>query len=280
MDRATQRRFAEEFRRLHHTGTPLLLPNAWDAMSARLYEAAGFPAIATTSAGMAWALGWPDGEVAPWPEIVAATRRIVCTVKVPVTADIEEGFAASDAEFADHIGEIVDVGAVGVNIEDGNLAGPDPIRTVAAAAARIRAARAEADAAGVALVINARTDLYLRNIGDPATRFDETVARGRAYLEAGADCVYPIGLGDGPTLGRLAAALAAPVNVMARPGIPGMAELKRLGIARISTASLPTLAAMSGIKELAAKLREATDFDGLGSAMKHPDAQKLFAKRD
>jgi len=278
MDHGEQRRLAESFRMLHRGPAPLLLPNAWDAMSARLFEEAGFGALATTSAGMAWALGWPDGEAAPWPEIVAGTARIVGAVKIPVTADIEEGWADTLDALASHIAEIVATGAVGVNLEDGCIRGPAPIRPLAEAAARIRIARETANRLGIPIFINARTDLYLRNSGEATTRFDETVARGRAYVAAGADCVYPIGLADAETLARLVKAIGAPINVMGRPGAPNLAELQRIGVARVSTASLPSLLAMERIREIAGALRAATGFDGLASAIKHPDAQRLFAR--
>jgi hypothetical protein len=196
MNRAEQAQQAELFRNKHRGPRLLLLPNAWDALSARVFVAAGFDAIATTSGGVAWSLGYADGEQAPWDEVVAATARIVSAARVPVTADIEAGYGETPDEVMRSVAEIIKAGAVGVNLEDGTLRGPVPIRSLVDAADRIRAAREAARAAVVPIVINARTDLYLRNIGDEASRFDETVERGRAYLAAGADCVYPITLRD------------------------------------------------------------------------------------
>lgn len=276
MNAAQQSREAERFRAMHRGPALLLLPNAWDAMSARICASAGFAAIATTSGGVSWALGYADGEAAPWDEVVAATRRIVRAAAVPVTADIEAGFGDTPEAVGKSVAEIIAAGAVGVNLEDGTPRGPVPIRPIAEAAERIRAAREAARAAGVAIVINARTDLYLRNIGEPAARFDETVARGKAYLAAGADCVYPIGLRDPETMGRLVKALAAPINVNVRKGSPSVAELEALGVARASTASQIALMAAAATREAARQLKASGRFDALDPAMTQADAQRLF----
>ena len=187
MNAAKQRVKAEQFRALHKGPRLLVLPNAWDAVSARIVAAAGFPAIATTSGGVAWALGYADGEAAPWDEVVAATARIARAVAVPVTADIESGYGATADAVGRAIGDIIGAGAVGVNLEDGLRNGPAPVRSVDDMVARIRAARAAAEVAGVAIVINARTDLWIKNVGDGESRVADALTRGRAYLAAGAD---------------------------------------------------------------------------------------------
>ena len=275
MSSAEQSQQAERFRGMHRGPKLLLLPNAWDAMSARVLAAAGFEAVATTSGGVSWSLGYADGEQAPWSEVVAATARIVRAARVPVTADIEAGFGETPDAVMRSVTEIIVAGAIGVNLEDGTV-GPVPIRSLADAADRIRAAREAAKAAGMPIVINGRIDLYLRNIGDEASRFDETVARGRAYLAAGADCVYPIGLRDTATMGRLVQALGAPINVNVRAGSPSVAELEALGIARASTASQIALMAMSMTRQIADELRTTGRFDQLAPAMAQADAQRLF----
>jgi 2-methylisocitrate lyase-like PEP mutase family enzyme len=276
MNAAEQIQLAERFRE-QHRGPALLLPNAWDALSARLFAAAGFPAVATTSGGVSWALGFADGEAAPWREVVAATARIVRAVSVPVTADIEAGFGDTPQAVANSVAEIIGAGAVGINLEDGTPRSPAPIRGIADAVRRIEAARAAAGTAGVPIVINARTDLYLRNLGDPATRFDETVERGKAYLAAGADCFYPIGLGDRETIGRLVKALAAPVNINVRAGSPSVAEFEALGVARLSTASQIALMAATTMRQIAEELRASGRFDALAPALSQADLQRLFA---
>lgn len=276
MNRAEQAQQAELFRNKHRGPRLLLLPNAWDAMSARVFVAAGFDAIATTSGGVAWSLGYADGEQTPWAEVVAATARIARVARVPVTADIEAGYGDTPDAVMRSVAEIIAAGAVGVNLEDGTLHGPVPIRSPQDAADRIRAAREAAKAAGVPIVINGRTDLYLRNIGDEAARFDETVERGRAYLAAGADCVYPIGLRDPATIGRLVKALGAPININVRAGSPSVAELEALGVARASTASQMALMAMSMTRQITDALRATGRFDTLAPAMSQADAQRLF----
>jgi 2-methylisocitrate lyase-like PEP mutase family enzyme len=275
MNRAEQAQQARLFRDKHHGSRLLLLPNAWDAMSARVFVAAGFDAIATTSGGVAWSLGYADGEQTPWAEVVSATARIVRAARVPVTADIEAGYGETADAVMRSVSEIIEAGAVGVNLEDG-MRGPVPIRSPQDAADRIRAAREAAKAAAVPIVINGRTDLYLRNIGDEASRFDETVERGRAYLSAGADCVYPIGLRDPATIGRLVKALGAPININVRAGSPSVAELEALGVARASTASQLALMAMSMARQVADDLRATGRFDKLAPAMAQADAQRLF----
>jgi 2-methylisocitrate lyase-like PEP mutase family enzyme len=276
MNRAEQAQQAELFRNKHAGPRLLLLPNAWDAMSARVFVAAGFDAIATTSGGVAWSLGYADGEQTPWAEVVAATARIVRVARVPVTADIEAGYGERPDAVMRSVSEIITAGAVGVNLKDGTPHGPVPIRSRQDAADRIRAAREAARAAGVPIVINGRTDLYLRNIGDETSRFDETVERGRAYLAAGADCVYPIGLRDPATIGRLVKALGAPININVRAGLPSVAELEALGVARASTASQVALMAMSVARQVAEDLRATGRFDKLAPAMSQADAQRLF----
>ena len=275
-----QKQLANAFRRAHR-GPLLLLPNAWDAMSARQFEAAGFGAVATTSGGLAWDLGYADGEKAPWREVVAAHERIVQAVRVPVTADIEAGYGDTPAQVAKSITEILDTGVVGFNLEDGTSRPDMPVRPIEDAVARIRAAREAANAAGVPAVINARVDLYIKNVGEPASRFDETVRRGKAYLAAGADCIYPFGLADLGIIARLVKALDnAPVNIVARAGTPPVADFEKIGVARISIASGATLAVMSLIKRIGEELHASGKFDGLEHSMNRPEAQKLFEPRD
>lgn len=280
MSAADQARAAEWFRARHRQKPVLLLPNAWDGASARLFAAAGFDAMATTSGGVAWALGYPDGEAMPWDEVVAATRRIVRAAGVPVTADIEAGYADTPEALAAHIAEIIETGIVGVNLEDGRHATP-PLRTIDDAASRIAAARAAAQKSGVPIVINARCDVYfyLAQEGDEAWRHAETVRRAKAYLAAGADCIYPFGVREPKIITELAAAIGAPINITGRAGMPDAAALERLGVARITIASAPTLVAMSAVRALADDLRATGRFDGLAASLRHPDAQALFVRK-
>jgi 2-methylisocitrate lyase-like PEP mutase family enzyme len=264
---------AESFRARHRAPPVLLLPNAWDALSARLFVAAGFDALATTSGGVSWALGYPDGEIAPWQEVVAATARIVRTAQVPVTADIEAGYGATPAEVGAHVAEIIQTGVVGINLEDGMHG---PIRGIEDASARLAAAREAALEEGVPIVINARCDIFHLQHGEENARFAATVARCKAYLAAGADCVYPFGLRDPATIAELVKAVGAPVNITGRHGMPDAAAFERMGVARITIASAPTLVAMAVIQKLAVDLRATGGFEMLASTLRHPDAQRLF----
>lgn len=280
MDRVKQAALAQHFRAMHRSPPLLLLPNAWDAVSAGIFEAAGFPAIATTSGGVAWALGYPDGEQAPWPEIVAATARIARAVRVPVTADVEGGYGATPQDVAAHVAEIIEAGAVGVNLEDGTHQADMPIREIQDAAARIRAVRDAATAIGVPLVINARIDVYSKQIGEPATRFGEAVRRAEAYVAAGADCVYPFGLTDIATVEKMVTAVKAPINVIGRAGMPPVKDWERIGVARISTATGPALATLSFTRQIADNLRDGGRFDHMTATVTRADLQKMFARPD
>jgi 2-methylisocitrate lyase-like PEP mutase family enzyme len=257
----------------HRSPPVLLLPNVWDAMSARLFAAAGFDALATTSGGVAWALGYPDGEQTPWSEVVAQTARIVRCAQVPVTADIEAGYGATPAEIAAHVAAIIRVGVVGINLEDG-LHGP--MRSTEDMVARLSAARDAARKEGVPIVLNARCDIFHLQYGEESTRFAATVERCKAYLAAGADCVYPFGLRDPATIAAFVKAVGGPVNITGRPGMPDAAALERTGVARITIATAPTLVTMSNIQKLASELRATGGFDMLATSLRHPDAQTLF----
>lgn len=216
---------AAALKALHVPGKPLVLPNAWDADTAKLVEAAGFPAVATSSVAVAAALGFPDGEKAPADEMFAAARRIANAVSVPVSVDAESGYGLSGAELA---GRLLDAGAVGCNFEDTDHAGGG-VRPVAEQAERIAALR---EAAGDGLVINARVDSF-RGV-DPKEGLEAGVARAKAYLEAGADCVYPIHLRTPELIAEFVREVGGVVNAPAWPGSPGLDGLAHLGVARIS----------------------------------------------
>ncbi|MFI6674075.1 isocitrate lyase/phosphoenolpyruvate mutase family protein [Kribbella sp. NPDC050470] len=204
-----------------HKQPPLVLPNAWDAGSARAIEAAGARAIATTSAGVSWAAGVTDAGGLTRTTAMAALRSIVAAVSIPVTADIESGYGDVEATVAD----VIEAGAVGINLEDSaDGALVDPARH----ASRIAGARTIAVAAGIDLVINARTDTYL--FGDGTA----TIERAKLYAEAGADVLFVPGVVDAPTIRKLVEESPLPLNVMVGPGAPTVAELAELGVARIS----------------------------------------------
>jgi 2-methylisocitrate lyase-like PEP mutase family enzyme len=260
MSVATQIQKAAAFRQLHDGKCILALPNAWDAVSARIFEEAGFPAVATTSAGVAWALGYPDGERVDRAEMLAAVGRIARSVAVPVTADIEAGFGNTLAELAETVKEVIAAGAVGINLEDSDKRQDKALIAVEAAVARIQAARDAADRTGVPLVINARTDVYLAAIGESAERFDHAVRRANAYREAGADCLFVPAVRDGDTIGRLVRALHGPLNILAGPGCPPTTELQSLGVCRLSVGSGPMTAALTLVRRIAEELKSSGTF--------------------
>jgi len=280
MDLDAQCKKAEAFRRLHDRARLLVLPNAWDAMSARIFEAAGFSAIATTSAGVSYSVGYPDGELVPRDEMIAAVARIARCVNVPVTADMESGFARSPDDIAETVHLIIEAGAVGLNLEDTVHGAGRTLYEIPDAVDRIRAARHAATAAGVPIVINARTDVYLLGIGEKSTRFDHAVGRLNAYRTAGADCLYAMGYFDAATIGRLVKAVNGPLNVMGLPGTPPVAELERLGVARVSTASGPTRVAMTATRRAADELMRTGSFEVFGGdTISHQDANALMERR-
>ncbi|WP_262284770.1 isocitrate lyase/phosphoenolpyruvate mutase family protein [Micromonospora sp. MA102] len=226
-------RRAAALRALHRPGDPLILPNAWDPGSARAVVAAGFPAVATSSAAVAEALGHADGEATPVVEMFAAVGRIAAAVPVPVTADLERGYGLRPAELVERL---LAAGAVGCNIEDSDPRTRE-LYDVEEQADLLAGIRAAAGAAGVDLVLNARVDVHLRAYGPAEGRLAEAVRRARRYRAAGADSVYPILLADPEQIRDLVTEVDAPVNVMARPGAPSPGELAALGVARISYGS-------------------------------------------
>lgn len=210
---------AATLRALHKPGNPLLLPNVWDPGSAKLVAGRGYPAIATTSAGVAISLGYADGEQTPPDEMFGALKRITGAVSVPVTADLESGYGLPAAEL---VARMIDAGVVGLNIEDSDHSRGKAQRPAAEQAERIAAIRSAGD-----VVINARVDTFLRD-GDVEDGLD----RARRYLDAGADCVYPIVLADEAAIARFVD--LGPTNIMLRPGAPDRHRLAELGVARIS----------------------------------------------
>jgi len=247
---------AMNFRARHHSGEPLVLPNVWDAASARIVEQAGAEAVATTSAGVAWSLGVPDGDRLDADDAVAVVARVVRAVEVPVTADIESGYG----DVAATVRKVVAAGAVGVNIEDGANAEPG----------RIAAARA---AGGDDLFINARIDTFLLGAGGP----EETVARALRYLDAGADGIFVPGVVDPEVITQLVAAIPAPLNVMVWAGAPSVSELAKLGVRRVSVGAAIAQAAYSLVRDAAAEILRYGTYDTTRAELTHGDLNTAFA---
>ncbi|HEX2142905.1 MAG TPA: isocitrate lyase/phosphoenolpyruvate mutase family protein [Glycomyces sp.] len=264
---------AARFRSLHTTPA-LRLPNCWDAASAAVIAAAGAPAVATSSAGVAWSLGRPDGDALDRDAAVEAIARIVRVVKVPVSADIESGFGATPKEVAETLAAVAEAGAVGVNIEDSTEESPESLRAVADQAERLAAAR---EGAGPDVFINARTDIYLARIGEETDRFDATVARAEAYAAAGADGIFVPGVLDPATIAALVRAIRLPLNVLAGPGAPAPSEFERLGVARISLGSKPAMAAYELARKATVGLLEADSYDAVADGIAYGTMNSLLS---
>src|SRR5437773_4801276 len=277
MSATTQAQQAERFRALHTGPGLLVLPNAWDAISARLIEEAGFPAIATSSAGVAWALGYADGERISRGEMLAVVRRIVQGVRSPVSADVEAGYGATPETAAETARGVIAAGAIGLNLEDGTNAGP--LLDLTLQVARIRAVREAGGAARVPLVINARTDAFEVKQWSPAERFAAAVRRANAYRAAGADCLFVPHVSDAETIGRLAHEITGPLNVIAGPPAPPLGELERLGVRRASLGPRVVQATLGLIRRIAVELRDHGSYDAMADlVMPFGDIQRLLAR--
>jgi len=273
----TQKAKAESFRALH--GGPLLvLPNAWDAGSAVLIAQAGAKAIATTSGGAAWSLGRPDGQQVSREEMADVVRRIAAAVEIPVTADVEGGYGPAPKDVAATVDAVIAAGAVGVNIED-SKAGGGPLFDVSEQADRLRAARAAAEAAGLPeLMINARTDVFLFQIGAADGRLADVLARASAYADAGADSLFVPGLVDLDTVTDLVKSSPLPVNVMAGPGAPTVGEFDAAGVRRLSVGTGISQAAYTLAQRAAAELVTKGTYTELEGALDFGGVNSLFAR--
>jgi 2-methylisocitrate lyase-like PEP mutase family enzyme len=317
---------------LHHASQPLILINAWDAASAAMVEQCGLPAVATSSAAMANSLGFPDGQYLPWEQMLDAVARVCRAVKVPVTADIESGFASNVTALETSITQIIAAGAVGVNLEDVMSANPahqiadsknvdfknaDPVRhgsplfPLPMQIARIQAARRAGETQGIHLVINARTDAYWQAGVSPAEALRNTLERGQAYLQSGADCIFIPGLRNPDHIKTVIDHLSAgyvrpdlsvpalqpnslqtnalqtddvrdvhrvaPVNILAGPGVPSIPELAKLGVKRVSYGSGPHRAAMGLLRRIASEAKTSGTFQALTEgAVPYEEINGLF----
>jgi 2-methylisocitrate lyase-like PEP mutase family enzyme len=274
----TQQEKAEILRKWHQKDTSLLLPNAWDVVSARLFEEAGFPIVGTTSMGIAFAHGYPDGQQIGRDEMLHIVKKIAAAVQVPVTADIEAGYGPTAEDVAETIRGVIAAGAVGVNLEDSRGIF-NPLYTLEEQVERIASAREEARRAGPALVINARIDTYLFQIGEVATRLENTLSRARAYLQAGADSIFVPGVVDPPTIQVLVREIPGPLNIMVQSGAPSAPDLFKLGVTRVSIGGAAMLATMGLIRDIARELSEKGTYEQMAQhAYGFADAWKLFAK--
>ena len=296
----TQAQQASRLLELHHASSPLILINAWDAASAAMVAHCGLPAVASSSAALANAMGFPDGQHLPWPQMLDAVQRIVRAVSLPVTADIESGFAATPQELETTISQIIATGAVGVNLEDAQP-GQDargPLFPLTEQIARIQAARRAADARKIHLVINARTDAYWQAGISPEEALRNTLERGKAYMAAGADCIFVPGLRNPDHIKALIHHLRTippdvnphavnphavnphtPVNILAGPDVPSIPELTKLGVKRVSYGSGPHRAAMGLLRRMATEASSSGTYTALiEGAVPYAEINGLFRK--
>ena len=277
MPDAEQKKRAEALRTMHRGPGTLLLVNAWDVASARIVQETGFPAIATTSAGIAFTQGFPDGQKIPAERMIAAIAQIAAAVRVPVTADVEAGYGQRPEDASGTARQVIEAGAVGMNFEDVTENPDHPLTELNLQVERIRAIRETAGKLGVPLVVNARTDVYLARVGEPSRRYDETLRRLAAYRDAGADCLFVPGVGDRETIGRIVTDLKYPINILAVPGAPSIPELVALGVKRISLGSGPMRASLGFLRRLAQELKTAGTYKGMEGAPSHAEMNQLMA---
>jgi 2-methylisocitrate lyase-like PEP mutase family enzyme len=271
-----QKSKAMAFRAMHRGEKFLVLPNAWDVASARVFEDAGFGAIATTSAGVAFSLGYPDGQKISREEMLARVARIAKAVKVPVTADVESGYGGRPQDVARTAREVIEAGAAGMNLEDAPGDGDHPLVELSLQVEKIHAVREAALKTGVLLVLNARTDVYLLEVGAPEKRYDETVRRLLAFRDAGADCLFVPGLRDAETIGRIVRDVKCPVNILVGPGSPAIPELQKRGVARVSVGSAAMRATLGLVKRIAEELKSSGTYSTLEGGIAYSDVNKML----
>ncbi|MFE6778767.1 isocitrate lyase/phosphoenolpyruvate mutase family protein [Streptomyces sp. NPDC057702] len=271
---------ARAFRDLHSGERALVLPNAWDPASARIVEEAGAAAVATTSAGVGWGLGFGDGERLSRDQAIELVARVVATVDVPVTADIEGGFGDTVDEVAATVRGVLAAGAVGINLEDTHHGSNGAaVRDTEENAARIAAVRHVSDEAGVPLFVNARIDTYLASVGKPEDRLDETLERAKTYVAAGADGIFVPGVIDFETVTALVKGVGAPLNVMVWPGAPSVEEFARLGVARISVGAAIAQSVHALTRRAAHEVLTSGTYTSFAEGLTYPELNGLFERR-
>jgi 2-methylisocitrate lyase-like PEP mutase family enzyme len=280
MDVHMQAEKAERFRKLHEGPPILALPNAWDVASARILEEARYPAMATSSAGIAFSLAYPDGQRLSRDQMLEVVGRIAHAVRVPVTADMEAGYGTTVKDMEETAKAVIAAGAVGMNLED--VTGDDESSQVDTVqqVEKIRAIRATSSSLGVPLVLNARTDIYLMPIGEAATRFERTVERLCAYRQAGADCVFAPGVSSRDTIAELVKAIAAPLNILISPDCPSLTELEKMGVARVSAGSAVMRAALGLVRRIGKEWMETGTSDSLfDGAVPFADLNRMMRRQ-
>ena len=273
-----QKERAAQLRQFHHEAPLLVLPNIWDAASARIVEQVGFRAVATTSSGVAAALGYRDGQQILADLLVEALARITRVVECPVTADIEAGYGDSIEEVLQTVKAVIATGVVGINIEDSLSHQKTALADLSYQVELIKALRELATSIDVPFVINARVDVFLLAIGKPESRFEHVVQRANAYLQAGADCTYPIGVLDRITIANLVKAINGPINILDGPSTLTLPEFEQLGVAHVSLAGGLMRSALGHVRTIAQELLEHGTYASMETeALSSSEFRSLFS---
>ncbi len=274
----SDRNRVEAFRGLHEADGILVLPGVWDVASARVFADAGFPALGTTSSGVAWTLGHASGQEAGWPAFLETSRRVAAAVPVPVSFDVESGFADSPEGVVENVHQAIEAGACGINLEDGLVEGG--LRELSPVIEALHGIHELCDRLDHPLFVNARTDVYLGGIPDEARQLDETIRRGRAFAEAGADGFFAPGIAATDAIRSVVAEVPLPLNVYAIPGLPTATELGKLGVRRVSMGCGPLQSVLAHTRGMARALRRDGDWASFtGDWLEYPDALALCGSR-
>lgn len=267
MTNNTQSQKQKQFHQLHHNDQLLVLPNIWDPLGALLLESVGYKAVATASASIAYSNGYDDGENIPFDDLLLILKKIVRSVKIPVTADVESGYAANNLILKENIKKLIDTGIAGINFEDNNHR-EHQLFTLKEQCEKIELIKKTALETGTSLFINARTDVYILAAHlSPEEKLTETLKRGKAYKEAGADCFYPIFLKDKESIAAIIKEVSLPVNILLLPGIPDFETLTEIGLTRLSLGPGFLKTAVNSMKNVAEKLLH---FDGMKGITDNP----------
>lgn len=273
----THKELAEKFQQLHTSEKLLVLPNAWDAGSAVIFEKAGFQAIGTTSAGIAYSLGYPDGEYIDFEDVVDCSKKILRRTTIPISVDIETGFTASTEGICQNVKQIIMLGVVGINIEDGILSPTVGLTDIELQVERIKAIAELKDELDIPFIINARADVYWLNIGEEKYRLKLAIERANAYVEAGADCIFiPASLVT-KDIKTLVQEIGRPINLIATAKGPTTQELESLGVARLSLGSGPVRASVALTQTIANELKHGSFNSMLAHTLNYQDTNKLFS---
>ncbi|KYP79263.1 isocitrate lyase/PEP mutase family protein [Ferroacidibacillus organovorans] len=268
---------AQLFRDLHYLSKPLVLPNAWDAITARIFEGVGFPAIGTTSTGMAMALGYPDGGYLPFEMLATALENIVKSVQVPVSADIESGYGVTPEETADYVNRLLDTGIVGINIEDSVGKGDHGLFPEEFQVQRLAAIREKCETRHIPLFINARIDTFKYGGKTINELLEDTLRRATLYRQSGADCIFVFGVKDRGIMQKLVRGIHGPVNFMAGSGMPPVNQFKAIGVSRISIGPAALKVAMGAVKQVATELFITGTYDSFSqSEMSYQELNGYF----